>query len=251
MLRASETCETSSAAGPRWSSLPLVGGSAPPGLLERVHKLLALTASPNAHEALAAARAAQALISRHRLEAWLQTDAAADADPLSDGRDQPLERARRLRKWKVALGGALAEVNATAAWVLETGSEEHLCIAGRARDRALVQALYEGLARRIEWASATAGAGRPRAWHEAFRIGMADAIAPRLAEVDAELEAGSRALGPAGEGALVRIAQERAALERFLDERFGPGKGRRLRVDARAYARGRAAGAELPLPRRR
>ncbi len=228
-----------------------MGGSAPPGLLERVHKLLALTASPNAHEALAAARAAQALISRHRLEGLLEVDAIADADPLTDGREQPLERARRLRKWKVALGGALAEINAAAAWVLDTGAEEHLCIAGKARDRELVRALYEGLARRIEWASATAGAGRPRAWHEAFRIGMADAIAPRLAEVDAELEAASRERGAVGARALVLIREDRAALERFLTERLGAGKGRALRVDARAYTRGRAAGAELPLPPRR
>lgn len=223
-------------------------------LLERVEKLLALATSPNPHEAVAAARAAQSLVSKYRLEAWLaaRDEVASDPDPITDGRDTPIETARRIRKWKRVLASALADANQCAVWVLEVGLEERLCVVARARDRAVVEALYRGLVKRIEWCSATAGVGRPRAWHEAFRIGMVDAIGPRLVEVEIEV----RAEAPAPDaGALVRFDQDRLvraeALERFLDAHFGPQtRGRGLRVDPRAYDRGRLAGAELALPPR-
>lgn len=219
-------------------------------LLERVEKLLALATSPNPHEAVTAARLAQALVSKHRLEAWLaaRDGAAVDPDPITDGREAPLEVGRRLRKWKRVLAAALAEVNGASAWVLEAGREERLCVIGRERDRAAVRALYLGLVKRIEWCSATAGQGRDRRWHEAFRIGVADAIAARLAEAEAEVAPEIEA----PEGALVPYALDRAAeqaaLEAFVRERFGPPRGGGVRVDARAYERGRDAGARLVLP---
>ena len=74
-------------------------------LLDRVRKLLALTESPNVHEAALAAARAQALIDAHRLQGLL--DAEEDA-PVVDGRSAPLESGRRLRKWKVVLASALA-----------------------------------------------------------------------------------------------------------------------------------------------
>ncbi|MCK6548528.1 DUF2786 domain-containing protein [Myxococcota bacterium] len=231
-------------------------GAPEQSLVERVEKLFALATSSNPHEAIAAARAAQVLVSKYRLEAWLaaRDEVAADPDPITDGRDAPIERARRIRTWKRVLASALADVNGGAAWVFEAGAEELLCIVARARDRAVVEALYRGLVKRIEWSSATAGVGRPRAWHEAFRIGVVDAIVPRLAEAEAEVDAEVHA-APASAGALVRIDRERLArdeaLDHFLDAHFGPkARGRGLRVDARAYDRGRTAGAELPLPRR-
>lgn len=215
-------------------------------VLDRVRKLLALAESPNVHEAAAAAARAQALISRHRLEEWL---AEAEADPITDGRDAPLEVARRkLRKWKVALAAALAEANGCVAWTSVREGREAVHVAGRARDRDAVRALWDALVRRIEWLSATAGPGRSRAWHEAFRVGAADAIAERLAAGEAE----ARAELPATSLARVdsRSEAQRAEVRRFVAERLGAGKGRVLRVDARAWEAGRTAGGELPLPKR-
>jgi hypothetical protein len=223
--------------------------SAPdPALLDRVRKLLALAGSPNAHEAAQAAARAQALVARHQLEAWLAAEDAveADPDPITDGREAPLDTARRTRKWKIVLAGSLAEANGCVAWVWARPGEERICVVGRERDRAVVRVLWDALLKRVEWASATAGPGKDRAWHEAFRIGAADAIALRLAAVATEARADF------GETALARIdhraGAHREALDRFVREELGLGKGRALRVHARAYDSGRKAGAELPLP---
>ena len=207
-------------------------------VLDRVRKLLALATSPNVHEAALAAAQAQALIDRHRLDALLAEDAT---EPITDGADEPLERARRPRKWRSVLASALAEANDCLAWSAERGGQTELYILGRAADRAAVVVLWEGLAPRIAWLSATHAAGRDRVFHDAFRVGAVDAVVERL-----------RASPPSEEPALVRaeeaLAARRAAVEAFANERLGMGKGRVLRVNALAYARGRAAGAELPLP---
>lgn len=208
-------------------------------VLDRVRKLLALATSPNVHEAALAAAQAQALIDRHRLDALLADEVAA---PITDGADEPLERARRPRKWRSVLASALAEANGCLAWSAQRGGETELYVLGRAEDRAAVVVLWAWLAPRIEWLSATHGAGKDRAWHEAFRIGAVETVVQRL-----------RGAAPRSEEAgLVRVQQDliarREAVERYAAERLGLGKGRGMRLDARAYAKGRAAGAELVLP---
>lgn len=225
-----------------------VGASDESTLLDRVRKLLALSGSDNPHEAEAAAKAAQALVSKYRLEAALAAaetkDAAIEAVPIKDGREAPLEVARRLRKWKRVLGQALAEANGGSAWVdaVKKG-EERLCVVGCDADRATIQALYDGLVKRIEWASATAGEGKPRRWHEAFRIGVVDALVPRLNEAEAEARAQleTKALTVIDRS----LAAHRDALERYLDAHFVPGKSKSLRVDAEAYAAGQREGARM------
>jgi hypothetical protein len=217
--------------------------------LDRVRKLLALASSPNVFEAAAAAAQAQALIERHRLEALLAAEAAEAAveavDPVTDGREAPLEAARKLRRWKSALAAGLAAANGCVAYTAALGREQALLIAGRAEDRAAVIELWSWLVRRIEWLSATHGGGQPREWHEAFRIGAAEAVSERLREAVAGAQV---AIGAAS---LARIEPTRAAraaaVEGFVRDRLKLKPGRGLRVDAEALAAGRAAGATLPL----
>lgn len=220
----------------------------PDKALDRVRKLLALATSPNVHEAAAAAAQAQALITRHRLEGWLDAERAIadDPDPIADARDEPLDVARKQRPWKVVLASALADVNGCLAYTLERDADQAIVLVGRARDRAAVVTLWAWLLRRIEWLSATHGEGRPRRWHEAFRVGAVDAISQRL-------RATTAAEHDATEGTALAIIDraleaERAALERFADEHLRPGRGRGLRVDAAAWKKGRAAGEALKLP---
>jgi hypothetical protein len=178
----------------------------PERLLARVRKLLALAESPNVHEAALAAAQAQALIDRHHLSELL---AEVDAEPITDGRQAPLEAAKRPRRWRSILAAALAEANGCLAWQAESGGLTALYILGRDRDRAVVAALFEGLARQIEWLSATHAPGARREVHDAFRIG---------------------------------------AVEAFAQQHLRLGKGRALRLDGRAYAAGKAAGGSLGLP---
>lgn len=215
-------------------------------LLERLRRLLALSTSANPHEAAVAAARAQALITRHRLEAWV---AAPEGDPIEDARDAPIAVAKRIRSWKRVLASALAEGNGCVAYVLDRGADEAIVLVGRAEDRAVTAAMYEDLERRIAWLSATLGAGRDRRWHEDFRIGVVDAIAARLrtveAEVAAELDAAALAVvTPAS-------AAHQARLDAWVRDNLRLGKGRSIRVDPRAYRRGQDAGKGLPLPERR
>jgi hypothetical protein len=222
-----------------------------PAALAKVRKLLALATSSNPHEAALAAARAQTMIEAHRLESWLAAEHAVadDPDPIADGRDAPLETARRVRKWKVALASALAGVNDCVAYTLVTGDGEAIALIGRSRDRQAVAALWEWLVKQIEWLSATHGAGRSRQWHEAFRIGVVDEVARRLEEGSAQAQ------GALVSTALVAIDPRRVAhrdaLDRFVDEHLGRGRGRSIRVDASAYRKGQGAAAELAVPPRK
>jgi hypothetical protein len=119
-----------------------------------------------------------------------------------------------------------------------------LILVGRDGDRAAVRALWDWLLRRVEWLSATAGPGRSRKWHEAFRVGVVDAVAARLDD-RAPVDVG---------GALVAVdaavAARAAAVDRFVSENLGLSRGRGMRVDAGAYAAGQRAGQDLSLPGR-
>lgn len=220
-----------------------------PAALARVRKLLALATSPNPHEAALAAMRAQALIEAHRLQAWLDAarEVEEDPDPIVDARDEPLEVGRRLRTWKVVLACMLAEANDCIAYThtLASGRDQAIVLVGRGRDRAAVAELWGWLVKRIEWLSATHGAGRSRQWHEAFRIGVVDAIAERLRQGSED------ARGELDHAALVVVEPARAAHREALDrvaDGLRLGAGRAVRVDARAWQRGKAAGEDVELP---
>jgi len=221
--------------------------SVDPPMLSRVRKLLALATSPNVHEATTAAAVAQTLIARHRLEAWLAAEESVDSDPdpIVDARDSPLETSKRLRTWKVVLATALADANGCVAYTLVKGAQDAIVLIGRSRDRAAVAELWAWLVTRIEWLSASHGAGQARAWHDAFRVGVVGAIADRLATVAAEVRSEYT------ESALVRVDPavhaHRAALDRFVADHLRLGKGRGLRVDAAAWEQGRHAAQDLDL----
>ena len=218
-------------------------------LLQRIRKLLALAGSPNAHEAAAAAARAQALIDEHRLHEWLEAaqEQEDDPDPITDAREEPLERSGRLRIWKVLLAVAIADENGCVAYTLKRGADESIVLVGRARDRVVVAELWRWLVQRIEWLSATEGAGESRKWHEAFRIGALDAVSKRLATQHtasaAKLDAAALVVvQPA-------IAAHRAALANFVSNNLRLGKGRGVRVERSAYAEGKAAAAGIVMPR--
>jgi hypothetical protein len=225
----------------------------PEALLARVQKLLALSTSSNVHEAAAAAAIAQALIETHHLQGLLDRASlvAKEERQVDDGRDTPLEVGRRLRRWKMVLATVLADHNACVAWTEDRGRETALCLAGRAADRGLVAALYAWLVVRIEWLSATHGAGRDRHWHEAFRIGAAEVIAERLASpITPSPATNDDALDRAG---LIKadLAARADAVDRFIATHLKAGRGRSFSVDAHGYRRGRAIAAQVPVDDRK
>jgi CRP-like cAMP-binding protein len=218
-------------------------------VLERVRKLLALATSSNVHEAALAASRAQALIDRHRLQRLLDTDdQLAESEPITDGRDDPLVEARRIRKWKSVLAQALAQLNGCIAYTDKRGKMKRIVVAGTVEDRAAVAALWEGLVRRIEWLSATHldGDGQDKRWHDAFRIGAVQTIAARLKE---SRHNSTATLQTTAVTVAARGLQRRARrVEQFAQDNLRLKAGRGMRIDAEAYAEGKAAGAKMPLP---
>lgn len=216
--------------------------------LSKVRKLLALAGSDNPHEAAVAAARAQALIEAHRLQAFLDAEAEvrSDPDPIVDARDEPLEVGRRIRRWKRVLASVLAEANGCVAYTIDLGRESAIVLVGRARDRAVVVELWTWLVKRIEWLSATQGAGQSKKWHDAFRIGVVDTIAERLRQGAQE------ARNSFEQAALVRVdpleAAHRDALDRFVSQTLRLGPGKSIRVDAEAWEQGKDAGGDLDLP---
>lgn len=224
-------------------------------VLIRVRKLLALATSPNVHEAAAAAAAAQTLVERHRLHAALAAAEAAVSDsvanPITDGREAPLEGGKRLRRWKVALAAGLARANGCVAYTAAgpVGRDTLLLIAGRAEDRAAIAAIWAWLVRTLEWLSASEGVGKSRDWHEAFRIGAAEVVVARLAGVGAEVRQEEEGRLPGAE--LERfdaVAAARAeAVAAFVEGKLRLGRGRSMRVDRGGLEAGRRAGAGVTL----
>lgn len=217
-------------------------------VLDRVRKLLALATSPNVHEAALAASRAQALIDAHRLQGLLDAETEDDAQ-IQDARETPLASGRRLRKWKVVLAQQLAEMNGCVVYTAKVGREKRLVLVGTELDRAAVQALWDWLCPRIEWLSATHSDGRDKQWHEAFRVGAVQTIAERLrsARVDAVNKLESAAIVVAQTG----LARRQDRVDRFVERNLKLKKGRNINVDAAAFARGRQAGADFPLPEER
>jgi hypothetical protein len=169
-------------------------------------------------------------------------------DPILDDRDHPLDASRRLRDWKIALAGVLAEANAAHAYVLDRGrgrdGSKAIILVGRREDLDAVRALYGWYVRRIEALTlehAPAGDAVPRDWARGFRFGAVDALAEALQQANAEvrLEPG---LVPAG------ATERREEVDRFVESlALKPAKG--IKVHARGYATGRDAGRELPKPK--
>ena len=207
--------------------------------LDKVRKLLALAKSADVHEAAAAAAAAQAIVERYRLEGLLDAQEAARVDPMAE---EVLDVSKRTRRYKTVLAQGLADANGCRIYTMEVGRERRIHLVGRDADRAAVRSLWEWVVPRLEWLSATHGAGRPKRWHDDFRMGAAETVVSRLRSVGLEEQ---ERLDPA---ALVRIepslVARRAALEAHVS-RLDLRPGRRLSVGLDAWRAGRRAGHEV------
>jgi len=151
-----------------------------------------------------------------------------------------------MRKWKRVLAQQLAALNGCVAYTKKVGREHHIVLVGTDDDRAAVVALWEWLCRRIEWLSATHGQHESKRWHEAFRIGAVQTIMERLKEsrdgVQSTLETTALTIVERG------LARRTQRVDDFVSENLNLKSGRTIRVDAAAFARGQAAGGEVPLP---
>ncbi len=221
-------------------------GGAGPALVEKVRKLLALSESPNEHEAALAAEKAQDLMLRHGMD-MAQVALARGATTI--GVDEALVNGK-IDPWRRHLAHAIADsmggrVIFARAYRTTAGELWFFGPAGSAQG---IAALYRHLESQLVTMSALATASRRERWVHArtyrtsFLLGAVDRLDWRLwrHRLKVTTDASNRALAIIG-----------SAVDDAIEQRFG-----RLRTERdpsrasfhqAAYSRGEQAGASVDL----
>ncbi len=171
-------------------------------VLDRVRKLLRLAQSDNLHEAGNAAAAALGLLDRHRIDGAIRARLLAGdsglgdselgdpAERIVDGRGNPLDSSKRLRKWKIFLAAGLAPLNDCRVYTQKSAAQAklvELVTVGRQNDMDALRIVYEFLVTTIEMLTRSHGQQEDRQWRDSFRLGAADTLVQRLLRQRAEL----------------------------------------------------------------
>lgn len=209
-------------------------------VLDKVRKLFRLAEkNSNAEEAAAAMAKAQELLLRHKLDAAMLEEPAAEA--VSDQHD-PLEGLLSAAKhWRGRLAVILGQHNAVR-MVTRHGA---LMAVGTASNVATVRYLYGYCTMEIErlmreWAARTGNRVGTTACNS-FRQGAVDGVADSLNRMKAAVRQQY-----AGTQALVRVDQEQARLDAFMRSlNLSYGRRARMSVDQSARAAGRVAGSGI------
>jgi hypothetical protein len=218
-------------------------------LVEKVRKLLALSESPNEHEAALAAEKAQDLMLRHGIDmAQIAISQGAGTIGVDDARVEG-----RIDPWRRQLAASIAKsMGGRVVFTRYYAIPSVMSFFGPAGGAQSIAALYRHLEARLVTISAIATANRRersvhgRTYRTSFLLGAVDRLDWWLSRHRAQVttDASSRAL--------VIIA---SALDRAVEERFG-----RLRTDRDvdpsslhwdAYTRGEKAGATVDLGSKR
>jgi hypothetical protein len=220
-----------------------------PALVEKVRKLLALSESPNEHEAALAAEKAQDLMLRHGIDmAQTAISAGASTIGIDDARVET-----KLDPWRRQLAASIAKsMGGRVVFTRNYASASVMSFFGPAGSAQSIAALYHHLEVELVTISAIATAKRAeksvhgRTYRTSFLLGAVDRLGWRFSHHRTKVtaEANSRALVIIG-----------SALDRAIEERFG-----RLRTERHAnpsslhwdaYGRGEEAGATVGLGSKR
>jgi hypothetical protein len=218
-------------------------------LVEKVRKLLALSESPNEHEAALAAEKAQDLMLRHGIDmAQVAISKGATTIGIDDARVEA-----KLDPWRRQLAASIAKsMGGRVVFTRNYATASVMSFFGPAGTAQSIAALYHHLEAQLVTISAIATANRAekrvhgRTYRASFLLGAVDRLDWRLSRHRTELttEANSRALVIIG-----------SAVDRAIEERFG-----RLRTERhpnpsslhwKAYSRGEKAAATVDLGSRR
>ena len=157
-------------------------------ILDKIKKLLSLaTNNSNANEAAVAAAQAQALMSRHAIDALMletpvEEEEKIEKDVLSGA------PSKKRSMWKGQLAMALCGVNMCKVYTQQSHEGYRFMIIGRPSDAATVRYMFLYLVREIERLcdlAAHAYDNPGKTWCNNFKIAAVDTIAERLREVHA------------------------------------------------------------------
>jgi hypothetical protein len=210
-------------------------------ILDKIKKLLALSASSNPNEAARAAAKAQALLAQYNLEL---SQVEAHSGETSDYCQQDVA-VGGVSRWRKTLMLVVARPNFCD--VVSYKGTERVSLIGEPHNLEVVKYLYGYLVRQLEPMAATAyrqsgSSMHSRTWKDSFFHGAIASIDQRLkeqAQVFADTSEQSRAL------VVVKDAELRAAMKRYHPN-VTPGQRKRLRSQD-GYQQGREAGRRLAL----
>lgn len=214
-------------------------------IIERVRKLLALSASSNEHEAALAAAHAQRLLAGHNLalsELEVREEGAGEAE---------LQLARTLPKWISSLFATVAGAFDCFPIVTSTADRSRLRFIGVGEDPGVaactlqyliseLRRLASGYQRSVEASHGRLSAADRQRLRASYLLGAVHGVRQALNEQKVQTPTTCTALVPVKD----------ALIRQYRDEHFGPLRTRRSRVStvlSGAFLQGRQDGARLRL----
>lgn len=221
---------------------------------ERVRRLLALTDSPNVHEAASAAKEAQRLMQEHKL-----TAADVKAEDGSAITELPLGATGYMASWKFALVTHVARAFFCEVIALRVGQRRKIRVVGKKDDAEVAVHVFDYLVKEIDrladldadtWTARSLmreSSVDVRAYKEKFRQGVAQGVSEKLKR---ETEDFARS----GEKALVVVNRSKDELRDYLKNKYGVSKvvdpeKPKTSAEAEAFVRGYERGLDVAVPR--
>jgi len=216
-------------------------------ILEKVKRLLSLSNNnTNVNEAASAFKAAQRLLSEHRLS-MADIDGLTDEDAIGVD-DDGLYVGKRAITWKGQLGIGIAQCNGCDVyWCHVAGGKKSLKAVGRQSNIDIVRWLYRSVSAQIDWLCKSAmlhqGSGG-KTFSNSFRLGAVSAVIVRLKEAKKEVEQAYD-----GTHALVLVKNQDAAVKQFMGTLGLRKRQVNSRYNGNAYNQGKSAGGRVNLSR--
>lgn len=219
-------------------------------VIERVKKLLALSTSPNEHEAAQAAALASKLMAKYAIDEAVLREPTAD-DIVDEELMGPQSRAET---WRGVLSNSLAiHHRCKTIWIPEqNGSFKTfaLRIVGKKSDIESVRYLWSYCCREIgRLCESRKGTGRTAM--NSYRLGVVDGVVEQMNKVHREArEEAIREHGEKGKMALVRLDEQRTIVLDLFGRFYPLAKNRAapdVNIDREAYRRGVQDGKRIEL----
>lgn len=219
-------------------------------ILSKVRNLLSLSdKNQNLNEAAAAFKAAQKLLSKHRLSITDVYVSEEDKEPVKES-DEPLYAGARAITWRGDLAASVCKANGCHAFWRITAvngrRQKQLLIIGRESDINTVRYMYNLIASQIEamCASALLTNGGGKTFSNNFKLGAVDTISSRLKEATQEVEDQYK-----GTTALVLVKQADNEVNQAVAKLKLRKRSVSYRHNREGYAQGQAAGRRVNLSR--
>ena len=229
-------------------------------IIRRARKLLALSNSPNEHEAALAASKLQEMLIRNQLAAEdLAVHEHQEMDAIGES---VVENGGRLVRWKTELLSTIADTHLCRYMIYRSYGHVGHTLIGRPVNTALAKETFAYLTATVDRLAKQALAQAqeddwiesPRTWGNCFRLGCVSRLRSRLRAKKRELEQAAKATGDAGTSALAMlnaIEREGNALAAYMNRNHPDLKSGRAfgdsDFDPDAYGRGRAAADRIGL----